>query len=381
MKTLKTLTTIMLSTTLLCGCLSTSNKDAIFTINNEPVTQAQYQKEFDLIAKNPMLSNMGVDLKNNPQSPLYLMLKDRVVNEIIIKKLLDQDIQKRKIKVTSEEIDKELRTIINQIGSKEKFNEILRQNGISSKQFKEDVEKEIQISKLIDDVKKVNISDNEAEKFYKANINSFKHPERVKASHILIAANKDEIKSLIMADASNQNLTATQIDEKVKADLAAKYDKAKKLLNEVKYDPTKFAQVAKANSDDPGSAQKGGDLGYFTKEQMVEEFSKVAFSTKPSTVSDIVVSPFGYHIIMVTDRQEAGTESFEKAKASIKSFLEQQEKINVLQKHIEKIRNEADIVFVDTSYNPTNIQKQIRDNAQKQNEASSVNFKKEEIKK
>ena len=66
MKTLKTLTTIMLSTTLLCGCLSTSNKDAIFTINNEPVTQAQYQKEFDLIAKNPMLSNMGVDLKNNP---------------------------------------------------------------------------------------------------------------------------------------------------------------------------------------------------------------------------------------------------------------------------------------------------------------------------
>lgn len=381
MKTLKALTTMALSATLLCGCVSNAGKDAIMTINNEPITQVQYQKEFNEATKNPMLANMGIDLKNNPESPLHLMLKDRVVNELIIKNLLDQDIKKRKIKVSAEEIDNELRIIIDQIGSKEKFNEVLRQNGIKSTQFKEDIEKEIQIRKLIDDVKKVSISDNEAEKFYKANINSFKHPERVKASHILVAANKDEIRALIMADVSNQNLTSTQIDEKVRADLATKYDKAKKLLNEVKIDPTKFAQVAKENSDDPGSAQRGGDLGYFTREQMVEEFSKAAFSTKPSMISDIVVSPFGYHIIMVTDRQEAGTESFEKAKATIKSFLEQQEKINVLQKHIEKLRNEADIVFVDASYNPTNIQKQIKENAQKQNENSAVNFKKEEVKK
>ena len=380
MKTLKALSTIALSATLLCACVST-DKDAIFTINNQPVTKAQYQKEFDNVAKNPMLAGMGVDLKNNPESPLALMLKDRVVNEIIVKNLIEQDIKERKIKVSSEEVDKELRTIIDQIGSKEKFNEILRQNGISSSQFKKDIENEVKIKKLIDDVKKVSISDSEAEKFYKTNINMFKHSERVKASHILVAANKDEIRSLIMADASNKNLSSAQIDQKVKEDLAKKYDKAKKLLNEVKYDPTKFARVATENSDDPGSAQRGGDLGYFTKEQMVEEFSKVAFSTKPSTVSDIVVSPFGYHIIMVTDRQEAGVESFDKVKADIKLFLEQQEKTNVLQKHVEKLRNEADIVFVDNEYNPTNIQKQIRENAQKQNENSAVNFKKEEVKK
>lgn len=380
MKTLKALSTIILSATLLCACVST-DKNAIITINSEPITQTQYKKEFDNIARNPMLANMGVDLKNNPESPLYLMLKDRVVNELIIKNLLDQDIKKRKIKVSSEEINKELRTIIDQIGSKDKFNEILRQNGISSSQFKNDIETELKIKKLIDEVKKVNISDKEAEKFYKANINTFKHPQRVKASHILIAANKDEIRALIMSDNSNKNLTQAQIDEKVKEDLAKKYDRAKKLLNEVKYAPTKFAQVARENSDDPGSAAKGGDLGYFTKEQMVEDFSKAAFETKPSTVSDIVVTPFGYHIIMVTDRQEAGTESFEKVKADIKLFLEQQEKINVLQSHIENLRNNADIVFVDATYNPTNIQKQIKENVQKQNNNTSTNFKKEVEKK
>ena len=376
MKTLKALSTIALSAALLCGCVS-ADKSAIITVNNEPITKTQFDKEFDMVIKNPMIASMGVDLKNNPESPLYLMTKDRVVNELILKNLLEQDIKARKIEVSAEEIDKELRTIIDQIGDKEKFNEILRQNGISSSQFKK--ENEVKMRKLVDNVKKVSISDSEAEKFYKSNINMFKHPQRVKASHILVAANKDEIRSLIMADASNQNLTPAQIDEKVKADLAKKYDKAKKLLNEVKYDPTKFARVATENSDDPGSAQRGGDLGYFTKEQMVEEFSKVAFSTKPSTVSDIVVSPYGYHIILVTDRQEAGTESFDKVKADIKLFLEQQEKVNVLQKHVEKLRNDAQIVFVDETYNPTNIQKKIKDASQ--NENSVVNFKKEEVKK
>ena len=124
MKIIKTLAVFACSATLLCGCVST-DKNAIITINNEPITESQYQKEFDLVTKNHTLASMGVDLKKNPESPLYLMLKDRVVNEIIVKNLLDQDIKKRKIKVTSEEIDKELRMVIDQIGSKEKFNEIL----------------------------------------------------------------------------------------------------------------------------------------------------------------------------------------------------------------------------------------------------------------
>ena len=75
MKALKMITTVALSATLLCACGSV-DKNTIFTINNEPVTKVQFQKEFDTIASNPALTNMGVNLKNNPQSPLYLMLKD-----------------------------------------------------------------------------------------------------------------------------------------------------------------------------------------------------------------------------------------------------------------------------------------------------------------
>ena len=364
MKTLKTLASLALLATLVTGCVS--DKNTIITINDEPITQTEFQKAFDAVTKNSMVAQMGVDLKNDPNSFIYLMLKDRVVNELIVKNLLDQEIKCKKIKVSSEDVDKELRNIIDQVGSKEKFNEILKQNGITANQFKSDLEEEVKIKKLVDELKVVNISDKDAEKFYKTNIDKFKHPERVKASHILVAANKDEIRAIITADAANKNLTPAQIDEKVKADLAQKYDKAKKLLDEVKKDPTMFAKVAKDNSDDVASAKQGGDLGYFTKEQMVDEFSKVAFSQKPSTISEIVVTPFGYHIIMVTDRQEAGVESFDKVKEDIKTFLSQQEKVNILQKHVDKLKNEATIIFNDPSYNPETIQKQIKEKAAKE---------------
>lgn len=361
MKTLKTLAALALSVTLFTGCVS--NKDAIMTINDKPITKNEYQKAFDAVTKNSMVAQLGVDLKKDPNSFINLMLKDRVVNELIVKNLLDQDIQKKNIKVSSEEVDKELRNIIDQVGSKEKFNEVLRQNGISASQFKQELEEEVRIKKLVSELKVVNVTDKDAEKYYKANIDKFKHPERVKASHILVAANKDEIKDLITSEAANKNLTAAQIDEKVKEELSAKYDKAKKLLEEVKKDPTQFAKVAKENSDDVGSAKNGGDLGYFTKEQMVDEFSKAAFSQKPSTVSEIIVTPFGYHIIMVTDRQEAGVESFDKVKADIKNFLANQQRVDVLQKHVDKLKNEATIIFNDPDYNPEVIQKLIKEKA------------------
>lgn len=371
MKTVKALVTLALSATLLTGCAAV-NKDAIITVNDKSITKSEFQKAFDSVANNSMLAQMGIDLKNDTNSHLHLLIKDRVVNELIVKNLLEQDIEKRKIKVTSEEIDKELRKIIDQIGSKEKFNEILQQNGISSSQFKKDMESEVKMQKLVDNLKPVEISDKEAEKFYKANIDRFKYPQMVKASHILVAADKDEIRALIMADTANKNLTPAEIDAKVKAELGKKYDKAKKLLTEVKKDPTSFAKIAKENSDDFGSAQQGGDLGYFPKEQMVAEFSKAAFSLKPSTVSDIVVTQYGYHIIMVTDRKEAGQESFDKVKADIKAVLAQQEKINVLQQHVDKLKKEAKIVFVDESYNPDNIQKQIKEKGTKAQPFSPV---------
>ncbi len=365
MKKIKLMLTIALTALVFAGCSFDKNKNAVIVVNDKPITKQDYQKAFEDVSSNPMFAQLGVDLKTDQNSFLYLMLKDRVVNELIVKELLNQEIDKRRIKVTDEDINKELKNIIDKIGSKDKFNEVLKQNGITAAQFKKDLTEEVKIKKLVDSLSLVSVGDSEVAKYYKANIDKFKYPDKVRASHILINANPEEIKQVLAAKPENKKLSETELQAKVEADIAQKFEKAKKLLAEVKKDPKQFAKLAKENSEDTMSAQQGGDLGYFSAQEMVEAFSKTAFATQPGTVSDIVKTPYGYHIIYVTDRIKAGTEPLEKVKQEVKDFLENQEKVKILQKFVDTLKNNAKIEYKDPAFNPEEIQKQIKIQAQK----------------
>ena len=96
-------------------------------------------------------------------------------------------------------------------------------------------------------------------------------------------------------------------------------DEAKAVLAELKKG-TDFAELAKSKSKDPGSAD-GGDLGYFTKDQMVPEFSEVAFKLEKGALSDPVKSQFGWHVIKVEDKRERQPPEFDKVKDQLESFL------------------------------------------------------------
>ena len=362
MKKTKLLATIALSTMLLSGCVL-SDRNAIIKVNNEAITKQQYEKAFDAVANNSMFSQMGIDMKKDPNSFMHLMLKDRVVNELIVKKLLDQEIKKKHIKVSSEDIDNKLKTIIDKVGSKDKFNQILKENGISASQFRKDLTDEVKVEKLVDTLSVVSVGDAEAKKFYEKNIEQFKYPDKVRASHILVSANAEEIKEKIASSEAGKGLTAEKIDAQVKQEMSKRLEKAQKLLAELKKDPSQFAKIAKDNSDDTMSAKQGGDLGFFAKEEMVEPFANAAFAMKPNTLSDVIVTPYGYHIIYVTDRKKAGAESFEKVKPEIKAFLENQEKVKVLQEYVNTLKNNAKIEYKDASFNPEVIQKQLKEQA------------------
>ena len=124
---------------------------------------------------------------------------------------------------------------------------------------------------------------------------------------------------------------------------------------------TQFAKLAKDNSDDTTSAVKGGDLGFFAAKEMVPEFSKAAFSMKPNTISDKPVkTQYGYHIIMVTDRAAAGQDSFDKVKNNIKGYLENQKQIEAIDKLTESLKKNAKIVYVNPSYDPEQMKKDVQ---------------------
>src|SRR5207249_5540110 len=96
-------------------------------------------------------------------------------------------------------------------------------------------------------------------------------------------------------------------------------DEAKAVVAELKKGAD-FAELAKAKSKDPGSAD-GGDLGYFTKDQMVPEFSEVAFKLYPGQLSNPVKTQFGWHVIKVEDRRTKQPPEFDKVKDQIEAYL------------------------------------------------------------
>jgi len=130
------------------------------------------------------------------------------------------------------------------------------------------------------------VTDEQAKKYYDDNPNLYSSTQ-IRASHILV---KDEAQ-------------------------------AKEIRDQVKADPSKFAEIAKEKSTDKTSGAKGGDLGMFGQGRMVPEFERAAFALKPNEISDVVKTQYGYHIILVVERKEGERRPFDQVKEQIKATL------------------------------------------------------------
>ena len=342
MKTTKLIATLLVAGVLFTGC-GLKGQKAIIKINNSVITQKQFDESFDKqVAQSPM-AQMG-DLKSNKDGMLYLMVKQQVINKLIIEELLNQEVKNRGIKVSNKEVDEAIAKIIDKFGGKDKLTEILNQNGLSVAQFKKDIKNQVKMHKLAMEVGKINVTDADVKKFYNENIDKFKHGEQVRASHILIMANPYQISQDIAAK-SKQSYTEDKMKTEVEKVIAQKKAEAEKIAKELQADKSKFAAYAKK--------------GFFEKEKMVPEFANYAFSAKPNTVSDPVQSQYGFHIIMVTDRAAAGTVSFEEVKSNIKEFLTQDKEIEALDKITRVAKKKAKIEYSSNEYNPAAISKKL----------------------
>jgi peptidyl-prolyl cis-trans isomerase D len=144
---------------------------------------------------------------------------------------------------------------------------------------------------------RVAVPENDIQRYYNDNILQYQTPERVRASHILLnTGGKDE---------------------------AAVRKQAEELLAKIK-GGADFAELAKKYSEDPGTKEKGGDLDFFPRGQMVPEFENAAFSMKPGQVSDLVKTQYGFHIIKVVDKQAGVTQPLDSVRTQIQQLLASQ---------------------------------------------------------
>ncbi|MCQ2753551.1 MAG: peptidylprolyl isomerase [bacterium] len=365
----KILTCAALSVALLSGCTFMHKDSEIIKVNGEAITQSEFDTAIDRAIDNSPMAAFGgsQNLTKSDDNPMYVIFKDRVVNELIIKALLDQEIQKRGIKVSNDDIEQEMKSVIDKVGSKEQLNSILKERKVSNAQFTEDLKTQIKIKKLIDSIQEVKVSDSEAEKYYNSHKAMFKQGERVRASHILISA--DMLETIRNIRAKNKDITPEELNKKVEEHLDAQKKKAENILAQVKANPNKFEEIARKSSDDKVSGERGGELGYFERDKMVPEFSKEAFSMKPNTISDkLVQTQYGYHIIKVTDRVEPGITPFAKIKEEIKFYLTTEQQVKVLNNLTQGLMKNAKIDYVNESYKPdANLAKKVAELQQQSN--------------
>lgn len=161
------------------------------------------------------------------------------------------------------------------------------------------------------------VSEEDVRKAYTDGIDRFIQPEERRASHILIKAEKS-------APAAERQAAKAKADQ---------------LLAEVNKNPAQFAELAKKNSEDPGSAVNGGDLEFFGRGAMVKPFEDAAFSLKKGQISGVVESDFGYHIIQLTDVRGGEAQPFDSVRAQVEDELRKQQAEKLYAESIEKFTN------------------------------------------
>ncbi len=150
---------------------------------------------------------------------------------------------------------------------------------------------------------RIEVSDADVEQFYASNPDRFGQPEEHRARHILIQAGPD-------ASA---------------AEVEAARNKAQQLLDTLRDQPERFEELARAESEDPGSAESGGDLGFFGPGAMVQAFEDAVFSLSEGAISDVVRSDFGFHIIQLTGVKPSTVLPLEQVREEIVGELGRQE--------------------------------------------------------
>ena len=337
----------------------------------------------------------------SPQVETYL--KYQVLAQLITNEILRQEANRARIRISEEELTEAIERIMRSFSSREAFIRFLNSQHISYRDLKEQIIKQLAINELTQRIgdsvgvtdqevkdywlrenekikavyiylspkkyeKEVVVSQEEITIYYEKHKEDFTIPEKVKADYLLISSGEftkeikvtaKELKSYYEGHLANFEVPEKRKVSHILIKLlpsASKKDEenAKKKIEEIQKELEKgadFTTLAKKYSQDTPSAEKGGDLGFFTYTQMIPSFSRAAFSLeKEGEVSGIVKSPFGYHLIKLTGIKQAYTEPLEKVKSRINKLLIEQKSDDLAKKEAETMRErikEKKITFTD----------------------------------
>ena len=305
---------ILLSMILLTGCSS-----YLASVNGYKITQQDVGKyTATLKTTNPEL------FKEENKSQLE-QLEYQIVDIIIINKIIEKYASENNISVSDSEVEDELKKIKDSFQNEEEFQKYLKDSNMALDFLKSLIKDQLLSSKVFNEITKdVKVSDDEVKKYYEENIDTlFTEPEQIKISYILVK----------YGDNDPAKKTKEEALEKIK------------MIQEKLSEGESFENLAGKYSEDENTNTKGGDLGYFSKGELIQEFESVAFSLNLGEVSSVIETDYGFHLIKLTDYKDARVKTFGEVKDSINEYLTNELKNKKWAEFILDLKNKAEIKY------------------------------------
>lgn len=287
----------------------------VAAVNGVAVTKHAFDREVSLFERRIRRPISAL------QPDQLAQVNDSILNDLINRELLFQESGKQKVEISKETIQKEFDRIKGRYKDPKKFETVMTQMKMTPDDLKDQIHRKMAVQELIQKEVggKISVTEEEAKLVFDENPEDFKQQAQVHARHILIKVEKD-------------------------ADEAAK-SAARKKLEAVQVKANKgedFAELAKTHSEGPSNS-RGGDLGFFGKGQMVKPFEEAAFALEPGKISDIVETPFGYHLIKVEEKKAERSLPFEEVKEKLMEKLKNGKVEKQMMTYLLALREKAKI--------------------------------------
>ncbi|HKP13468.1 MAG TPA: peptidylprolyl isomerase [Blastocatellia bacterium] len=305
---------------------------------------------YDMYLKNGIQA-LGLSGANAEGRRQIAKLKEGIVNELIDRALIEIDAERRGLAVPADQLESRYRQRVEEMGGGEAYRVYLNETSVTDEEFRQIVRGELCVELMQQELSKdMSIDSSEAQAFYdkeKSNpqyAKLFVEPESMRAGHILINARRLQLRSEMQAKSGRDG---AQLDRSVAEEMNKRRARAADLLNQLK-GGADFAELARRYSEDPGTRDRGGDLGLFTRDTHTPRFDEAAFALKPGQLSEIVETEYGFHIIKAGEHRPERTRGFDELRAQIEQQLLMRKRGERLTTWLEARRRAADI-----SINPT----------------------------
>jgi peptidyl-prolyl cis-trans isomerase C len=285
-------------------------------VNGEPIYEDQLQR-----AVQRDLAQFARYGARTDDTDLVQRMQARRLNELIGNLLVYQESKKRTIENMDEKVEQRVKDLEKKYGAGQGMAVYLERRRMTMDDLRESLKPRVRVDEYLIEqgVLEPEIPEDRIREMYDADPESFSTTETITVSHILIAVDRQ-----------------AKVEEKEQA-----RQKAEQIRQEI-LAGSDFAAMAKAHSDGK-TASKGGDLGQIKRGYMPAAFDEVAFSLEEDTVSEVVETRFGYHIIEVFDRQPARLVPYEEMRGFLEAYLQDEESKKRLATHIAELRERSEI--------------------------------------